>query len=107
MNKFEILKNKKTIEDIFDKGIGFKHYPFFIKYLKSDTTETMFTIPKKKIGLANKRNLIKRRCKNIYNLFSNYSDINIIFVYLPKQVLKYSELETKLKEIFEKVKAIK
>ena len=103
MKRIDTLKDKSQISHIFDTGKNLNIFPFYVKYVESSDTKTLFTIPKKKINKANKRNLIKRRCKAVFNSFANYEHFNIVFVYNSDEVLDYNTIKKSLIKIFKKL----
>lgn len=123
LKAYERLKSKKQIGYLFANGKSHFTHPFKVFYLleQNNTPElwpVKFTvsIPKKKIKLAVKRNLLKRRTREAYRLNklgldekinkSNYK-ISLMFVYLEKEVKNYDVLEKSiLKHINEIIKRI-
>jgi len=123
LKAYERLKSRKQIGYLFTNGKSLFKYPFKLFYLieENDTKEDWsikfsVSIPKKKIKLAVKRNLLKRRAREAYRLNkldldkkiknSNYK-ISLMFVYLEKEVKNYSVLEKSiLKHINEVIKRI-
>lgn len=117
MNKFpkkERLTSKKLIKELFSKGSSFFLYPFKTFYLKNlpdvQGGQVLITIPKKNFKNAVKRNLIKRRFKEAYRLNKQIIQNNqkaasflVGFVYISKEILPYSEIESKLKIILKRL----
>lgn len=106
MKRRVTLKDKTVITNIFETGKSMNMFPFYVRHIKADDTKTLFTIPIKKIRKANKRNLLKRRCKAIFNSYANYEHLNVVFVYSSDQVLDYKTIETTLKKLFNKLKEL-
>ena len=67
----------------------------------------MISVPKKNFKKAVDRNVIRRRIRESYrlnkHLFSNQLDeiasITVVFIYISKFILPYSEINSKLKEV--------
>jgi len=108
--KEERLCHRKRISSLFADGMGFTCYPFRIVW-KSTPLDVDFpaqvaiTVTKRSFKQAPKRNLLKRRIREIYRLNKHllYSDLNerdaqisFMIVYLPKTILKTAEMDTKL-----------
>jgi len=69
----ERLKSRTQINKVFTEGKSFFVYPFKVFYLIQDGQEEypvriLFSVPKKRFKRANKRNLIRRRVREIYRL---------------------------------------
>lgn len=117
----ERLKSKKQIDELFNGGKSFFIYPFKVFYLIHDEQEDypvkiLFSVPKKRFKRANKRNLIRRRVKEIYRLkkpdfyskLPKSKRIYIAFIYSSQSILKSHEMKPALDKILaqlvEKVK---
>ncbi len=108
--KDERLCHRKRISSLFEDGMGFTCYPFRIvwKSIPNDVdfpAQVAITVTKRSFKLAVKRNLLKRRIREIYRLNKHllYQDLNereaqisFMIVYLPKTILKSEEMDTKL-----------
>lgn len=122
LKKNEILSKKDEINDLFTTGDSFLE-SFIVTYFLSvnrDVDETpvkvLFSVPKKKITKAAKRNLVKRRLKEAYRLNkielinhckANKSSINIAFVYNSEEIENYSLIEKKIILSLQKIIDIK
>ncbi len=87
--KEERLKSKKLIQKLFSEGNSFFVFPFKVFYLPENASPTypvqiLITVPKRRFKRANKRNLIRRRIKELYRLKKPY-----FYTHLP-QNKKYS-----------------
>lgn len=114
--KKEKLTGKKEIEELFKNGSSFHLHPFLVKYRKEPNAEVtthrvLFTVSKRNFKSAVKRNLLKRRMREAYRLNKSIlpepsagTFYQIAFVYLPKTLLPYREIEPKLKQLLERLK---
>lgn len=97
-------------------GESFFHYPFKVVYEKVALTQEqqrpnaiIVSVPKRNFKRAVKRNLLKRRIRESYRLNKGIltapqgCSINILFVYVAKDIKEYSYIETRLKEAMELV----
>jgi ribonuclease P protein component len=107
--KSERLKRKKSIEELFKNGSSFVVYPLRIIFLKSASTYTsqvLFSVPKRKIRKAVKRNQVRRILREAYRLNRKSLLIDnlpadfrcsIAIIYISDKLLSFRELESKLK----------
>lgn len=116
--KKEILSSKRSIAELFDQGDRIFHFPFVLVFAEENKTqkfpaEILFSVPKKKIKLAVKRNLLKRRLREIYR--KNKSDFytylttinkqfNLVLVYSHNDIESYEFLEKRWLELLSKWK---
>ena len=103
--KIERLCSKKAIDDLFANGKGKTQFPIKLLYKLSDfespfPIRAMFVVPKKKHKRANKRNIIKRRMREVYRLHkqSLYDSVktqklDIMFICLTPEELNYQDIE--------------
>lgn len=106
--KKEKLTGKKDIEGLFKNGSSFYLYPLLMKYAPASGAHAhhklLFTVSKKHFKSAVKRNLLKRRMREAYRLnksllIGTRIYYHIAFVYLPKTIISYQEIEDKLKSL--------
>ncbi len=113
LEKEEKLKSKKLIEQLFAEGIRVKSFPLQLIYLPSIhharfQIKVGFSVPKRTIKLAVSRNRIKRLMREVYrkNKFIFYENENsqyvFMFIYMAKDELKYTDLESALKKVCSK-----
>ena len=103
--KIERLCSKKAIDDLFANGKGKTQFPIKLIYKLSEfespfPIRAMFVVPKKKHKRANKRNIIKRRMREVYRLHKQplYASVktqklDIMFICLTPEVLSYQDIE--------------
>lgn len=109
--KIERLCSKKAIDDLFINGKGKTQFPFKLLYKVSEfespfPIRAMFVVPKKKHKRANKRNIIKRRMREVYRLnkqslydvLKNHK-IDIMFICLTSDELTYAEIEKPMQSL--------
>ncbi len=116
--KGERLSSFKEIQALMKKGNTFFHYPFKVVYLNvpapdADEQECLnsiiVSVPKRHFKRAVKRNLLKRRIRESYRLNKGLlvapqgEKTNALFVYISKEVLEFSYIERKLKEVLAKI----
>jgi ribonuclease P protein component, eubacterial len=115
LKKVERLCSLKEIQELLKKGNTIYNYPFkvvFISYNANPQKEDSYnsivvSVPKRNFKRAVKRNLLKRRIRESYrlnkNILSGDKKINVMFVYISKEVLPYNIIEVKIKEILQKI----
>ena len=61
-------------------------------------------IVSKRYGNAVKRNLFKRRCRNVFTSLWGYSDLQVsVIVYPVKQNISFSEIDRSFRTLYEKI----
>lgn len=95
LGKKEKLKSKKLIEALFSDGISVKKYPVKLVYLPITSEETNFktgfSVPKKLVKTAVKRNRLKRLMREAFRK-NKYLVVNelkqpyaFMFIYISKE----------------------
>ncbi len=119
--KAERLCSKKEIQSIIDQNQTIFVYPFKCYYIISDKksdvdcNQMTVSVSKRLFKKAVIRNLIKRRTKEAYRLhnksiycdsqFNQIKKIQIIFVFISKEILPYADIEKSVVQILERLKA--
>lgn len=110
--KEERLCSHNQIQELLKHGSSFFEFPFRCIWFVADKTEhpvqIAFSVPKRKIKHANKRNYIKRQIRNAYRIekhtlteraFTNQKSILCILVYNSSEIFPYKMIEQKIKTI--------
>lgn len=117
-SKEERLKSRKEIKELFDKGSSFFIYPFKTFYLpitspdSSCKNKLLISISKKNHKKAVDRNLLKRRIREAYRLnkrllTDNGPSFAIGLVFVSRQILSFSEIDSKLKLVMKRLNDIR
>ena len=114
-SKIERLCSKTAIDALFLGGKSKTQFPIKLIYKLAEfespfPIRAMFVVPKKKHKRANKRNIIKRRMREVYRLnkqtlydsFTN-AKYDIMFVYLSTEESEYSLIEDKMKALIKQL----
>jgi len=107
--KFEILRSKVLIKELFENGSSFFIHPFKAFAARTDRidhNQVLLTVSKKNFKHAVKRNAIKRKMREAYRLNKHLltSDHNnfsycIAIIYISKDVPAFQEVDAKLKAL--------
>ncbi len=111
LNKSEILRHKKVIRELFERGSSFSIYPIKIIFeIKPEGQhQVLFSVPKKIFKKAVERNKIRRRLREAYRLnkhilnINDKAKLNIAYIYISEQILPFSFLQEKMIESLEKL----
>lgn len=104
--KGERLSSFKEIQALMKKGDTFFHYPFKVVWLQVETQNAiMVSVPKRNFKRAVKRNLLKRRIREAYRLNKELlapqegKAAHVLFIYVSKEIMEFSNIEKKVKNI--------
>ncbi|WP_194774890.1 ribonuclease P protein component [Pararhodonellum marinum] len=110
--KNERLHSKKLIKELFDKGSSFFLYPFKAFYFvpeEGETNQVLFSVSKKKIKSAVKRNLVKRRFREAYRLNKHLltlpSRTKLVFalVYVSDEMITFDKAQIAVRKLLKKI----
>jgi ribonuclease P protein component len=118
-HKEEHLCSRKAFETLISDGSSYFCFPFRVQWIKTDypvpyPAQIAFAVPKKRFKRANKRNLIRRRIREIYRLnkqpFYQFLEtkgvrIQLLIVYIAPKILTYHEIEPKIQNIMDHIMA--
>ena len=117
-SKREKLCSRKVIEELFSSGRSFIKYPLRVVFMVQEnqddsSVKVLVSVAKRRFKRAYKRNLLKRRIREAYRLNKHIiippletSSVNIViaFVYLPTEILPFSDIEKAITETLESLK---
>ncbi len=117
LKKTERLAHKTLIKELFEEGQSFVHYPFRVLWktvaLQSEyPAQLVISISKKRIRKAVKRNLLKRRIREIYrkNKHKLYCELKnkklqIVFaiIYLSPKTMETKNMEKTLVQSIQQI----
>lgn len=119
LGKFERLKRRKAIEQVFKKGKNFSVFPLrityaFIPYIEN-SLQAGFSASSRHFGKSTDRNRIKRLMREAYRLqkhdlqeatVQNNSRLALFFVYVGKEVPDYALVSEKIGVILKRLTGI-
>ncbi|MCU0353144.1 MAG: ribonuclease P protein component [Cytophagales bacterium] len=121
LRKAERLHSKKLIEELFAKGSSVYLYPFRLQFLPRPAQpdgavpvaypQILFSVSKRNFKRANRRNLIRRRLREIYRLHKHQLLVGLpphqlplcfAVLYTSREVLPSDVLTRKFKAVWQK-----
>ena len=110
----ERLRSIGAIKRLFESGQSGFIYPFrYVWFGEADqipSATVLFSVPKKFHRRANKRNLLKRRVKEVYRLNKSIITeenksvvLDIALVYSAKEVLSYKKINHAIKNVLAEI----
>lgn len=115
LGKVEKLKSNRLIEALFLNGSRINSFPLQLLFLQTSHQSSFpiqvgFSVPKRNVKLAVKRNRIKRLMREVYRknkylFFENLQNEYIfMFIYTSNKEMTYDEMEMSLKNMIVKFK---
>ena len=112
LTKQERLCGKKAVEALFGRGKsgtkGCLRYRFLMRESEELPSRILVSVPKRSFKRAVKRNLLKRRIREAYRrqkaLLGPGKDI--LFVYLPREVLPYDAIYADMTTLLSSLSAV-
>ncbi|HNY05151.1 MAG TPA: ribonuclease P protein component [Candidatus Egerieousia sp.] len=106
--KEERLCTFKEIEELKIKGKPLFVHPFKTSWMKTegDMNKILILAPKRNFKKAVDRNLLRRRIREAYRKNKNIiagESINIFISYVAKDILDFTLIEEKLKEVLKQI----
>lgn len=96
------LKNKKSINSLFESGKGLSSDLVFAKVLNSESSEFLFAVSSKKFKRAVDRNRIKRLMKESVRKLK-IDNKNIAFIYIGDAIPSYNDINISISKIISKL----
>ncbi|WP_262910323.1 ribonuclease P protein component [Rhodoflexus caldus] len=117
--KRERLKSKKMIQELFAKGSSLFLYPFKIAYLMPSSAadvgklpQILVSVSRRNFRRAHDRNLIKRRCREIYRVYKSellarkrQLPAYLGIIYVGKKHETFAFMQQQLREVLDRLPA--
>jgi len=113
--KEERLRGERVISNLFENGHQFFLSPYKVFWTKTSETSPFpvrfaVSVPKRRHKRAVKRNLIKRRTREVFrtnkqilNTAVASEQVHLLVVYASYRLLSYSDLEKSMKQILQRI----
>jgi len=113
--KEERLRGERVFSYLFERGHTFFQTPYKVFWLKIPETGSYpvrfaVSAPKRRFKRAVKRNLIKRRTREVFrtnkqllNEAATDGQIHLMVIYASDKLLPYAELEESMKKILQRI----
>jgi len=113
--KEERLRGERVISNLFERGRTFFLSPYKVFWTKIPETcdfpiRFAVSVPKRRIKRAVKRNLMKRRTREVFrtnkqilNAAVTDGQIHLMVIYTSDQMLPFVELDNSMKKILQRV----
>lgn len=117
LRKSERLCSETNISELFRDANSFFVYPFRVVWKENHVerdypVQVAFSVGKKRIRRAVKRNYLKRRIREAYRLnkhilYESIGDksIDMMFIYMTSEIKKFSEIEPSIIKLLNKLKS--
>ncbi len=129
LTKKERLCGKSVISELFNSNNSLFCYPFRCLWEavpldnsennesndNQPTVSVLFSVPKRRVKHANKRNLVKRRMKESYRLNKhalvdsvniNNQSIHVALLYVSTDILDYHKIEAAIKTLLVEIEKV-
>ena len=116
LRKDERLRGERVISNLFDSGQSFFQAPYKVFWIKNSAKDLYpcrfaVSVPKKRFKRAVKRNLIKRRTREVFRTnkqilnaaVTDGQQVHLIVIYAFDNILPYIELNEAMKKILKRI----
>ena len=116
LHKGERLRGEQVISYLFDHGNIFFQAPYKVCWLKIPETGLFpsrfaVSVPKRRFKRAVKRNLLKRRTREVFRTnkqilntaISDGKQVHLLVIYAYDKLLPYAELEKAMRKILQRI----
>ena len=118
LRKHNILSHEKEISALFNGGSSLFNYPIKMAYRLTDVTsdeavyKVMFVVSKRSFKRAVKRNLIRRRMRevfrlNVHTIFDSIPEnkrVDIALIFVSKDIVETPVIEKSVNDLLHKLK---
>lgn len=102
LKRAQILRQKSEVDQLFEHGESITAFPLKAIVVKAEKPKFLFSVPKRLIKKAVKRNLVRRRVKEACRI-NQIQGFYIAWIYISKEIADYNQINDAVQNVFKKI----